>query len=671
MTNNSSSEGVQRERAVNWIDLANNIVDEYKYGLSHGVQKDAIQNGWDAVNGPRSKNYVSKDWRFEFELITSNNKKYFTMTDYGTTGLTGNMTSADSYHEDSLPQDEKWARWESLAFKKSGKSDLGARGQGKMVFLVASNEHKIYYDSLRKDCTYRFGGSMATDRNCPVYHYNGEEGKRNLAIKTGLKPLKENGTRVIIVNPKDELIRSIESGEFLEYIEETWWPIILKYEAKIKLKYNGVEKIAQVPSFFPIAENASESDIYKIWAIDGKKIKFESSDFRIKHIRIAYNSNEEKSERFQGIACFRGGMKVATINFPLLKYRPYVYGYVEFEKDTDEELRRIEEPNHYDFQNRGIWRVLRTAIEGEIEAFGNKKLGMSINPKAKDHYRRNEAETNALALLKILTKGWMFSNKNKGPILPPVVPPDPIEVKKMGLKLHNFVFPNEANTPRLNYGDTIADFNCEIFNNTEEQAKTHLRIITLSGERTIETILSSDDTLNIRDKVLKGPFSLNINKKMYPDVGEYKLKLILTDSKTKERKDELTRKFWVEIDPPLSAPFEVQGLGFSNIPDVEDVEKMEWILENQGDNKFKLYYNIEHSMYRKHDTDTKDLSIYLSEIFYQGALELMIRRAETLDTSETKIGPFDVKALKSGSPLLLFKEISKINSLARFFIYKK
>lgn len=671
--NISLGEGYQRERAVNWIQLANNIVEEYKYGLSHGVQKDAIQNGWDAINGPKTKNYASQNWRFQFELITSNNKRLFIMTDSGTTGLTGNMTSADKYNEDTLPQDEKWARWESLAFKKSGKSDLGARGQGKMVFITASNEYKIYYDSLRNDGTYRFGGSKATDRSCPVFHFNGEEGKRKFTKATGLEPLKEKGTRVIIFDPKDDLIRTIESGEFLGYIEETWWPIILKYGAKISLKFNDIEKVAQVPSFFPITESVTETDTYKTWFVDRKKIKHDGTVYRIKHIRLAYNANEEKPERFQGVACFRGGMKVSTINFPIIKYRPYVYGYVEFEENVDEELRKIETPNHYDFQYRGIWRVLRLAIEEESEAFGNKKLGMGINPKAKEYYRRNEAETNALAMLRLLTKGWMFSNRTKG-INNPVVEPGETKVKEIGLKLHKFDFPNESNTPRLNYGEKISGFECESYNNSPEQIKTNFRLITLSGERVVETLTTSNNILKADEKISYGPFELKIDQKKYPDKGEYKLKLILSNSTTKERIDELTRKFWVEADPPLSAPFDVQGFDFSNIPGIENAEKLEWILENEGDNRYKLFYNIGHNMYRAYDTDAKYLSIYLSEIFFQGALELMIKRAEGLDSqskTETKVGPFSLKTLRSSSPLSLFQEISKINSQARFFIYKK
>ena len=39
----------KRSRATNYINLAKNIVDTYPNGLAHGLQKDAIQNGWDAL----------------------------------------------------------------------------------------------------------------------------------------------------------------------------------------------------------------------------------------------------------------------------------------------------------------------------------------------------------------------------------------------------------------------------------------------------------------------------------------------------------------------------------------------------------------------------------------------------------------------------------------------
>jgi hypothetical protein len=662
-----------RERAVNFIQLAKNIVEDYKYGMPHGVQKDALQNGWDAVDGPATRNNVSSNWGFEFELTTtSSGVKIFTLTDKGTTGLTGNMTSKDEYSAESLPQDEKWARWESLAFAKSGKSDLGARGQGKMVFIVASKDHCIFYDSLRKDGTYRFGGTQATDRGCPVFHHDGDEGKRKLKDMLGLEPIENKGTRVIIYNPSDELIQTVESGEFLSFIEETWWPLILKFEAKITLKYGDFEKTAQVPDFFPIAENLKETETFRTWIVDNKKIKSLGSEYKIKHIKIAYNENEEKPERFQGIACFRGGMKVATIDFPILRLRPHVFGYVEFEDTVDEKLREVEEPNHYNFQNKGIWPSIRRAVEEENEAFGNKKLGLGVSIQAKEADKRSEAEVEALALLRLLTKGWSLGSHGHGvnPTEPGVEPPS---IKEVGLKLHKFLFPNEANIPKLSYGEAVSAFECEAFNKTTEELKVNFKLLILSENRIVSELANVNNLLKEDSSLTYGPYDLKVDEKNFPDKGEYKLRLILSDVNTKERLDELTRKFWVESEPSLPAPFDVRGMQFSLIPNIKDVEKLEWILESEGDGKYTLYYNIEHPVYRTYDSDTKSLAMYLAEIFYQGAIELVVRRASRVEKEAGKdgmIGPFESETLRTQNLLKFFQEASAINSKARYTIFK-
>ena len=39
----------KRQRAVNFVQLTDNIVESYPNGITHGIQKDALQNGWDAA----------------------------------------------------------------------------------------------------------------------------------------------------------------------------------------------------------------------------------------------------------------------------------------------------------------------------------------------------------------------------------------------------------------------------------------------------------------------------------------------------------------------------------------------------------------------------------------------------------------------------------------------
>jgi hypothetical protein len=82
-----------------------------------------------------SRKHVSENWSFTFELIQQSDKVLLCMIDEGTVGLTGKFTAQDHKPASKLKQDERWARFESMAFNKDDSSGLGARGQGKMIFI--------------------------------------------------------------------------------------------------------------------------------------------------------------------------------------------------------------------------------------------------------------------------------------------------------------------------------------------------------------------------------------------------------------------------------------------------------------------------------------------------------------------------------------------------------
>jgi hypothetical protein len=145
-----------RPTIVNWENILNRIVDDYEgfVTIPHGVQKDATQNGWDA----RVKKKKGKHWGMRFSLQDNGlGTNIVVFTDWGTTGLTGRVLSGDDLNKD-LPIEERWGRFENLAFTKDPTEEaLGARGQGKFIFLAASKTKRIVYDTLREDGIYRFG----------------------------------------------------------------------------------------------------------------------------------------------------------------------------------------------------------------------------------------------------------------------------------------------------------------------------------------------------------------------------------------------------------------------------------------------------------------------------------------------------------------------------------
>lgn len=665
------------QRRTNFLGIALNIVDSYPMGLSHGVQKDAIQNGWDAALHHTAE-HISRNWGMDFELKQGPQGMMLIMRDYGTVGMTGKLTSEDEYSSVGLPEEERWARWESLAFTKSDRrSSLGARGQGKMIFLYASNKKTILYDSFRLDRTYRFGAAKITDKDAPIKTYDGREAGEKLAEYTGLKPLNAPGSRVIIIDPCDELVESIKSGSFITAIEETWWPAIQKFGAQISLKHDGTQRTAGVPGLFPIDESKPETKTFKRMVWEKLPLEFGGNHYRIKRLCVAATLDGEVPEQFQGVSVFRGCMKVNSVDFTVRQYRKNVYGYVEFERALDEMLYTIEEPDHYAFrpvgENTGLWRKIKTQIEDCMDEFGTKKLGLGIDKRSVEARKRSDAEKAALNLLRKLTAGWAFKGKNKGVGgNDPGDGPDP-DLKDVGVRLNDIEFPNDTGVPRLNYGESLSDFTSEVFNKTKEDITCALTIAVYSGDRIVRQIEPSKRIIvgpTARKRVKCGPYNLTIDKETF-EPGEYVLNATLSDdlSAKKERIDRVRRRFWVETEPELKGPFDIEKRHFSEIPR-PDIQNLEWFLQSNGSNHYTFVYNLDHPAYSSVFEEEEQLIAYLSEIFALGAAEIVLKNVRRQSPEEVEnTEPFSKEAVFSSDPHLLYRDTIRVLASIRKAIY--
>ena len=68
--------GKLRERSTDYIQIAKNTLDSYPNGLAHGLNKDTIQNGWDACM-KKTKHYVENNWGMDFEIIEDKERGRF------------------------------------------------------------------------------------------------------------------------------------------------------------------------------------------------------------------------------------------------------------------------------------------------------------------------------------------------------------------------------------------------------------------------------------------------------------------------------------------------------------------------------------------------------------------------------------------------------------------
>jgi hypothetical protein len=179
---------------INVKAVVDQVIDGYKQQetrASHWVQKDGIQNCWDARTEKENK---SNAWKCEIELIEKDGHTIVTITDFGTEGLTGRRLTVQELEQPNIDKIHRYSRFENYAFANDNVKDqhlLGSRGRGKFVFHGASKNMAIMWETLRGDKKYWLGGRVVT-RLIPDNDFAvGDKAKEILVDKTkGLvKPL--------------------------------------------------------------------------------------------------------------------------------------------------------------------------------------------------------------------------------------------------------------------------------------------------------------------------------------------------------------------------------------------------------------------------------------------------------------------------------------------------
>lgn len=638
-----------RSRPANYISICRTIAGSYILGIPHGAQKDAVQNGFHTISG-------AKPLKFIFDLIKNKKGIFFTMTDSNTKGLTGEVLKIEEY--DKLKESDHWARFEGFGFTVENPDAIGARGQGKFIFLATSKDHLMFYDSLRDNGSYRLGATKATNTDCPILHWDEDEACDKLRELTGLEPLWTTGTRIIIVNPIDDLKDELKNGTFVEAIEETWFRAIEKRKAEIYVKTPYDKKTAKVPSPFPVP--LKDSVKIKVWIRNNDTIKLlRGESYRIKHLHVAYKSDGEVPEQLRGVAIIHNNMKVTSINMDdwPVNIRNNIYGFIEFDRELDRELRKEynQFPNHYDLKwRRSIPKAIKEYMLDELRKFGHEKLNIGVDPREIRKQVRTAAEEWALRYLSKYAKELDLVSKKRGLIPPRPRLPSPPHTKKIGVMLHNFNFPEPERAPRVNWGEEIKDFEVMIFNKTPDHLRSHLRIFILFGDREVSQIFDKRAINVIAKSKLApfGPFNIVFSKDDFPDPGVYRLRIRLINERDRIEIDLITRKIYLEKDPDFRAPFEVMATdGFS-----EPFEKRQWMTEGTlGDNPV-LYYNTQHPAYKWTENDQAQLGHHLFEILLDGSVDFILNRPDEPDGSPD-YHPFDATKITK-DPRRAYREIS-------------
>lgn len=557
-----------RSTVINWLNLVNNIKDQYQQyaTVREGVQKDAIQNAWDART-----NKHGNHWLLRFQLHTTSNPKWFSFTDSGTYGLTGRVLRPEELELD-LPEKERWGRFENLAFTKGpAEGSLGARGQGKFIFVAASESLRILYDSLRSDGTYRFGVRWVETIDSKVMHWDNDEARKKIIeYSPHLKPLTTPGARVVIHEPNAVLVNSVVSGEFARFISVTWWDILTRFNACIEIDAGdgrGFQRVEAPPDFILPNKDTAQ---HLVSVKENVCFGFGGKRYCVEKIHLVSAKDKDVPEDIRGIALQRGGMRVMRIE---MKHVPSdiankVYGFARFDRDLDEAMKALEDPTHFNLNlHKGVGRKVREIVEKALDDFARDQLGAGgAMPSSSVHHdaaKRALAEMNRIAKMlgvQLRGAGTVGGTTSAGGAVLPV------RISFVG----GIEFPRSG-SPRVNYGESLKCKQVVLINDTDNVVRVRASLSVVQAETDArETLLEKDYTLNPHDKSdLMTPFELAVVRAKFAR-GRWGLiqKVVALaafkhDDTAYEKgriAQELTHRFWVEEDPPEFGVFEEVNL---------------------------------------------------------------------------------------------------------------
>lgn len=325
-----------------------------------GFIKDTMQNSWEArINRKRGTDFRMV---YQFYRNLDGMKNVLMLEDFGTKGM-------------------DYARWKAFhshwVTTKGGSytGGIGRWGQGKTLLLYFSSINTIitesidyqnvkYRYSVRNNVGYLQKGDKPEHSDSDIFKDKNGNLKNITDFFSSVQPLNHNGTRIWVLDVKEDIAVEIEKGELSIQLSESWWEIIRNYGIhgiEVDVIVNSNIQRVQLPQF-PDTQDSEDKPNIAINREHGK----------IKRLKIVL-AKEPIKPSLRGIAIQRGGMTV--IRYPLPASAPEnlrdrCYGYCQLDDTLDEEMWAIELANHEGFESRkAVWVKLRRCIDSIAESF--------------------------------------------------------------------------------------------------------------------------------------------------------------------------------------------------------------------------------------------------------------------------------------------------------------
>lgn len=561
------------EKNVDWILGA---YTDAGVTFPNGFQKDAIQN---AVGARKTNKW--KNWKCDISLIKNDLGRYVIIEDSGTVGLTGKNIPTKEINKlmregTVLPAEERLSRFTSMFNSGGNTTGGGLFGAGKSVYSVASKTYTYYYDSLREDGVYVSNVNNRGQVNSIAYE--GSEAKKYIKENTGLDEKKTIGTRIIIEDPKDELVESITSGEIVPLIQESWWLIIERLPAGSAITVNNVP--ITVPDDIKKTRRAYEL----------QKPESYSQGYKVKHFGLYVFENG--GNIWSGLSYYRKGMKIGEIDIKDIpkEVEGKFWGYVEVDELWENDLSDIEDKVHF-----GVSRGKKhTNTYQNLKNYCNNKFhenmiqwGFIKDNKTEDKKLKDKLEAIAEELQDLFDK-LEFENLGTGP-----------QKTDFDVRWQDIRYP-VAETEKVTSGDEIA-FSVRITSYYPKDKKFDYKISVVDHEN--RSVLYQIDAGEITVKsntVHRKDFVHVVTKKNSKQYAENHIVLSVKAIDSGEVKTKVLPYFF-DIDKPNTSGetvdltlhkclFPTQGSRRVNFG--EAVRKVCWKIENKRNHTLNYRLNV-------------------------------------------------------------------------------
>jgi hypothetical protein len=527
-------------------------------GLAHGVQKDAIQNGFGARAEVREVE-ACRTWSMTFDLKQIGGRDALVFWDEGTLGLTGDILAPDQITErfegESLGPDQRLSRF-LARFVSGGNVGAGSFGRGKLIFHAASSTTNILVDSLRAPD----GVYIALDRKVeggtllqPRIPYQDDAAKDFIRMKTGgvLSPLERPGTRIAILDVRPEIVEafqqsftespSVYAASFAHMIEETWWEIIHRFDARILLRHG--ERVLRVELHDPIktiAEAEDNQEGVRVHSRANIPVTAGGQPYRIKEVRLVVMPGNVDDE-FRDIWLQRKRMKIGSIARGIdvhAKIAKRLAGYVVLEPSLESLVEESEGTTHYSFHLGGSGvRQIRDTVRAELRDF-ERRLGLVSTSEDAESRRRlldSMKELNELA-----AELGLITQQNIG-----------VDLSDVDILLQEMVLPQE-NSLRVEIGDRVGPIKYRLINKASRAWAGAFRLKARQLGREETELFSQQVTLQPEAELdLEFP-AFEVSRDRFENGKPVRVEAVFVRADSTEVISRCGRTLYIGTDPPTT-----------------------------------------------------------------------------------------------------------------------